>query len=148
LAARSISISLLANAFAIVGESKVREKPRRSLLNLLPPQCTLVDRCVDGRDIPLGSARTHCVARTHIRMGAAGRASLRLHPAAPSVGSASYARRCAIPGIARDITHAESRCALSRTIELPAADTLLARHPHELSGGQRQRDLHHARAHQ
>ncbi len=122
---------------AIVGESGAgKSLTTLALLGLLPPQLHASGSLrVDDRDITLGS-REHIALRGRTLAWVPQDALAALHPLR-SVG-AQLRETLRHAGIARDSAHAESLRLLER-VELPAADALLARHPHELSGGQRQR---------
>ena len=122
---------------AIVGESGAgKSLTTLALLGLLPPQLHASGSLrIDGRDIPLGS-REHIALRGRTLAWVPQDALAALHPLR-SVG-AQLREALHHSGVARDATRAEALALLER-VELPAADALLARHPHELSGGQRQR---------
>ena len=122
---------------AIVGESGAgKSLTTLALLGLLPPQLRASGSLhVDGRAIALGS-REHIALRGRTFGWVPQDALAALHPLR-SIG-AQLRETLRHAGIARDATRAEALALLDR-VELPAADALLARHPHELSGGQRQR---------
>ncbi|HEV2607741.1 MAG TPA: ABC transporter ATP-binding protein [Xanthomonadaceae bacterium] len=122
---------------AIVGESGAgKSLTTLALLGLLPPQLHAGGSLrVDGRDIPLGS-REHIALRGRTLAWVPQDALAALHPLR-SVG-AQLRETLRHAGIARDGIRSEALALLER-VELPAADALLARYPHELSGGQRQR---------
>ncbi len=122
---------------AIVGESGAgKSLTTLALLGLLPPQLRASGSLhVDGRAIALGS-REHIALRGRTFGWVPQDALAALHPLR-SIG-AQLRETLRHAGIARAATRAEALALLDR-VELPAADALLARHPHELSGGQRQR---------
>jgi peptide/nickel transport system ATP-binding protein len=122
---------------AIVGESGAgKSLTTLALLGLLPPQLRASGSLrIDGRDIALG-LREHIALRGRTLAWVPQDALAALHPLR-SIG-AQLRETLRHAGIARDAIRAEALSLLER-VELPAADALLARHPHELSGGQRQR---------
>ncbi len=122
---------------AIVGESGAgKSLATLALLGLLSPQLRASGSLrVDGREIALGS-REHVALRGHTFAWVPQDALAALHPLR-SIG-AQLRETLRHAGFARDAARAEAIALLDR-VELPAADALLARHPHELSGGQRQR---------
>jgi len=122
---------------AIVGESGAgKSLTTLALLGLLPPQLHAIGSLhVDGRDIPFGS-REHIALRGRTLAWVPQDALAALHPLR-SVG-AQLRETLRHAGIAREAIRSEALALLER-VELPAAEALLARYPHELSGGQRQR---------
>ena len=122
---------------AIVGESGAgKSLTTLALLGLLPPQLHPSGSLrVDGCEIAFGS-REHIALRGRTFAWVPQDALAALHPLR-SIG-AQLRETLRHAGIARDSVHAESLLLLER-VELPAADVLLARYPHEISGGQRQR---------
>jgi len=125
------------DCLAIVGESGAgKSLTTLALLGLLPPQLHASGSLhVDGRDIALGS-REHIALRGRTLAWVPQDALAALHPLR-SIG-AQLRESLRHAGIAREAMRSES-LALFERVELPAADALLARYPHELSGGQRQR---------
>ncbi|HTA65098.1 MAG TPA: ABC transporter ATP-binding protein [Xanthomonadaceae bacterium] len=122
---------------AIVGESGAgKSLTTLALLGLLPPALRASGTLhVQGRAIALDS-REHVAMRGRALAWVPQDALAALHPLRRIGAQLRETVRHA--GTARDAAHARSLQLLER-VELPTAETLLARYPHELSGGQRQR---------
>jgi peptide/nickel transport system ATP-binding protein len=122
---------------AIVGESGAgKSLTTLALLGLLPSQLRASGSLrVDDREIALGS-RQHIALRGRTFAWVPQDALAALHPLRSVGAQLREALRHA--GIATAATRIEALALLDR-VELPAAEALLARYPHELSGGQRQR---------
>ena len=122
---------------AIVGESGAgKSLTTLALLGLLPTQLRASGSLhVDGRAIVFGS-REHIALRGRTLAWVPQDALAALHPLR-SIGVQLF-ETLRHAGMARPDVRGEALRLLDR-VELPAADGLLARYPHELSGGQRQR---------
>ncbi|MEO8741664.1 MAG: ABC transporter ATP-binding protein, partial [Lysobacteraceae bacterium] len=122
---------------AIVGESGAgKSLTTLALLGLLPSQLRASGSLqVDGRNIALGS-REHIALRGRVFAWVPQDALAALHPLR-SIGAQLFETLRHAGAVRADI-HGDALHLLER-VELPAANGLLARYPHELSGGQRQR---------
>lgn len=121
----------------IVGESGAgKSLTTLALLGLLPPALQASGRlCVDGREIALGS-REHLTLRGRTLAWVPQDALAALHPLR-RIG-AQLGEVLRVVGVARVEVRTRALELLAR-VELPSAQALLDRYPHELSGGQRQR---------
>jgi ABC-type microcin C transport system duplicated ATPase subunit YejF len=122
---------------AIVGESGAgKSLTTLALLGLLAPALHASGSLqVEGRQIAIGS-HEHVALRGRSIAWVPQDALAALHPLRRIGAQLLEALRHA--GIARDAVHAQMLALLER-VELPVAEGLLTRYPHEISGGQRQR---------
>ena len=127
-----------ADSLGLIGESgSGKSLTALALMGLLPPGLQADGQLLfDGQPIALGSPAHHALrGRALAWMPQDPQASL--HPLR-RVGAQLRESLVLLRGLSRRAAAAEA-LRLFRELELPGAETMLERYPHQLSGGQRQR---------